>query len=320
MSPLTLGSLFSGYGGLDLGIRAAFGDVQPLWHSEINSNAATVLHHHWPDIPNLGDITQIKWRKVPPVDILAGGFPCQDLSTAGKRRGFDDGTRSALWTYYAKAIKKLRPRLVVIENVKGLLNASAHLRALGDIHPDMATDRPPTAIEAVLADLAELGYHARWLCLEASEAGAPHRRARVFIAATPADSYREFHVRPVPNPVAGAQAPLPGGGEESALDALERHGIGPGRWPGRFRSALERWEKVIGRPAPYPVDHDGERDRLSLDMIEWMMGLPRGHVTAVPDLSRTAQIALLGNGVVPQQAHLALAELCDDEAWIGSDA
>ncbi len=203
--PLKVGSLFSGYGGLDLAVEHVFG-ARTIWFSEINEPVARVFSHHWPDAPNLGDITVVDWRTVEPVDILCGGFPCQDVSTVGKMAGLAPGTRSGLWANMADAIDQLRPEWVVIENVRGLLSASA-IRATPDdatpqgderATPDPATlrhlepdlwglgdqpARPLRALGAVLGDLADLGYDTRWLGLPASLIGAPHPRFRIFILA-----------------------------------------------------------------------------------------------------------------------------------------
>lgn len=180
-----IGSLFSGAGGLDMAVEAVFGG-HTIWHSEIDPSASKVLAHRWPGIPNLGDISQIDWNTVPPVDILCGGFPCTDVSAAGKRAGMH-GTRSGLWSHMAEAIDVLRPKFVVIENVRGLLNADANR----PVEPDQdgvgnGSDRPVLrAIGAVLGDLADIGtYDARWVTLAAADVGAPHRRERVFIVAT----------------------------------------------------------------------------------------------------------------------------------------
>lgn len=109
-APPRVGSLFSGYGGLDLAVEHAF-HAQTIWFSEI-SPVQRVFAHHWPDAPNLGDITTINWDQVPPVDILCGGFPCQDVSTVGKMAGLAPGTRSGLWSHMADAIDHLRPEYV----------------------------------------------------------------------------------------------------------------------------------------------------------------------------------------------------------------
>lgn len=129
---LRVGSLFSGYGGLDLAVEHVF-NAETIWFSEINQPVARVFAHHWPDAPNLGDITTINWDDVPPVDVLCGGFPCQDVSTVGKRAGLAPGTRSGLWSHMAEAIEALQPRYVVIENVRGLLSSPAVRTPLKDI-------------------------------------------------------------------------------------------------------------------------------------------------------------------------------------------
>ncbi|MFC5995308.1 DNA cytosine methyltransferase [Pseudonocardia hispaniensis] len=204
-SRLRIGSLFSGYGGLDLAVEHVF-NARTAWFSELNEPVARVFSRHWPDAPNLGDITAIDWRQVEPVDILIGGFPCQDVSTVGKRAGIAPGTRSGLWAHMAAAIDALQPEWVVIENVRGLLSSPA-TRPLpeGDDHdqrnpsdatPDDATlrsmepdpwhlgdnaARPLRALGAVLGDLADLRLDARWIGLPASLVGAPHHRLRIFI-------------------------------------------------------------------------------------------------------------------------------------------
>ena len=122
---LRIGSLFSGYGGLDLAVEHVF-NAKTVWFSELNEPVARVFARPWPDAPNLGDITTIDWRQVEPVDILIGGFPCQDVSTAGARRGMKPGTRSGLWASMSDAIQILKPDLVVWENVRGVLSAEAH--------------------------------------------------------------------------------------------------------------------------------------------------------------------------------------------------
>lgn len=124
------GSLFSGYAGLDMGVQAVLGG-ETAWFCEVEKAPTAILAHHWPDVPNLGDITTVDWSGVEPVDVLTGGFPCQDVSHAGKRRGLKPGTRSGLWAHMAYAIDKLRPALVVAENVRGLLSAEAG----GDLEP-----------------------------------------------------------------------------------------------------------------------------------------------------------------------------------------
>lgn len=187
---MRIGSLFSGYGGLDIGTTAAIPGSSVAWHAEIDKHAAAILHHHWPDIPNHGDITKVDWDTVEPVDILTGGFPCQDVSTAGKRAGIKAGTRSGLWTIMAEAVDHLKPDLVIIENVRGLLSAeaSSNVEPCPHCMGDDSGGPVLRALGAVLGDLADLGYDARWGTFRASDVGACHRRERVFIVAHPADT------------------------------------------------------------------------------------------------------------------------------------
>ncbi|QUE26246.1 DNA methylase [Mycobacterium phage Akhila] len=186
---MKLGSLFSGAGGLDIAVEQFFG-ARTVWHCELNPAASKVLAHRWPGVPNLGDITAVDWSEVEPVDILAGGFPCQDVSAAGRRAGIAEGTRSGLWALFAEVINQLRPGVVVIENVRGLLSARAY-RAMESAESTVGdgADGPVLrALGAILGDLADLGYDAQWITLAASDVGAPHRRERVFILATPVAS------------------------------------------------------------------------------------------------------------------------------------
>lgn len=191
-----IGSLFSGYGGLDLGVQSVLGGTL-LWHAEIDPDASRVLAEHWPDVPNLGDISTVDWSLVDPVDVLTGGFPCQDVSSAGKRAGLRPGTRSGLWSQMAYAVSVLRPRLVVAENVRGLLSAPA----ASDVEPcpwclGDDTDHALRALGAVLGDLADLGYRTAWCGLRASDVGAPHARFRVFVAAADTDRPRPQRTEP----------------------------------------------------------------------------------------------------------------------------
>lgn len=177
-----IGSLFSGYGGLEMGIMSVL-DAEVIWHCEFDAAPSKILAKHNPTIPNFGDVTAVDWATVEPVDILCGGFPCQDVSLAGKRAGLKEGTRSGLWSHFALAIEQLRPRMVVIENVRGLLSADA----FSDVEycawcmGETDSQHNLRALGAVLGSLADLGYDAEWVSVRASDAGAPHRRERVFI-------------------------------------------------------------------------------------------------------------------------------------------
>jgi len=222
-----IGSLFTGVGGLDMAVEAVTGG-RVAWHSEVDPAASKVLATHYPDIPNRGDITAIDWDAVEPVDILCGGFPCQDVSIAGSKRGLDEGTRSGLWAHFALAINRLQPSLVIIENVRGLLSTKAIQPPEETDGTDSSVEQPKshvgerksgrpvlTAFGAVLGTLADSGYDACWRVIAASDVGAPHPRQRIFILAWRRDAtvnaYREelqrrgiaahFGVGPLPQPL-----------------------------------------------------------------------------------------------------------------------
>lgn len=142
-------SLCSGIGGLDLAVESVF-DCRLAWHSEYASEPASIHERHWPGVPNIGDLTQAEWGHVQNVELLCAGYPCQPFSHAGARRGEEDERH--LWPYIAEAVRVLRPRWVVLENVAGHLS-------LG--------------FGTVLGDLAEAGYDAEWCCVRASDVGAP---------------------------------------------------------------------------------------------------------------------------------------------------
>lgn len=199
MTAPSIGSLFSGAGALcELAVAPLLGG-RVVWHCEYEppskknpkpaQAAARVLAHRFPDTPNLGDITAVDWASVEPVEVLAGGFPCTDVSTAGQGAGLRPDTRSGLWSHMAYAISVLRPRLVVIENVRGLASSPAH----SDVEPCSwclgdEPSEPLRALGAVLGDLADLGYDAAWCGLRASDVGACHNRFRFVILAAPADT------------------------------------------------------------------------------------------------------------------------------------
>lgn len=169
MRKLTVGSLFSGVGGMDLGLERAGMDVR--WQCEIDRGASRILVERWPGAPNLGDITKVDFRDVPPIDVLAGGFMCTDLSVLGYQKGIEGETRSGItWRGMVRAIRTLRPRYVLVENVSALLTGGD-----GDW------------FATVLRELAESGYDAEWDCIPATAVGAPHIRDRVFVVAYPAD-------------------------------------------------------------------------------------------------------------------------------------
>lgn len=296
-------SLCTGYGGLELALGHP-----PTWVAEYDKYASTVIAKNWPGVPNLGDITTIDWERFDPVDVLTAGYPCQPFSLAGRRKGSSDVRH--LWPHIVGAIRLLRPGLVLLENVSGHLT-------LG--------------FGAVIGDLATLGYDARWVCVRASDVGAPHQRLRLFIAAADA-SRGEFQRLGESGVLGSAEGEEHGEGRErqwdgdtvgdrgeEAADADEprlegpqpagRRDMSPGSgesyW-GPYEPAIRRWESVLRRVAPEPTDEQG---RLNPVLVEWMMGLPEGWVTDTPSLSRSQQLKILGNGVVPQQAREAFRQL-----------
>ena len=159
---MKVGSLFSGIGGIDLGLERA--GMKIVWQVEKDPYCQKVLKKHWPTVPCYGDIKEIDFRTLPAVDLICGGFPCQPVSCAGKRQG--DKDERWLWPEFYRAICEARPRWVLVENVPGLLSADDG-RLFGGI----------------LGDLARCGYDAEWDLLPAAAFGAPHLRYRVFLAA-----------------------------------------------------------------------------------------------------------------------------------------
>ena len=206
---LTIGSLFSGFLGLDRAVESAF-NAETVWVSDIDKGACKVLAHRAPHCPNLGDITAVDWAQVQPVDIITGGSPCQDISGAGRRAGMVEGTRSNLWVEMREAIAVLEPAFVVWENVRGAYTTPAASamesdpRLLGDHDAGKPVLR---ALGRVLGDLAALGFDAEWHGLRAADVGAPHGRFRVFVLAShPERSTRHEWRQPSPSEAQSGRA------------------------------------------------------------------------------------------------------------------
>jgi DNA (cytosine-5)-methyltransferase 1 len=293
------GSLFSGIGGLELGLERAGMTIR--WQSEIDPYCCRVLAKHWPHVPNLGDVKTIDWKAVEPVDLICGGYPCQPFSLAGVRRGESDPRH--LWPWFRDALRVLRPRFALLENVPGHLG-------LG--------------FDAVLGDLASLGYDTEWDCIPAAAVGAPHLRYRVFVVA-----YAAGDTRRVGNGNGAADDAYANGEGEpgESVDAVTRPRLmvpdarsdqlreqpvavtgcsgatvarddGPdGHVADAFGSRLEVLERE-------PGDDGGQRPAAERD------GDRRGWWAVEPDVDRVAhgvphrveRLRALGNAVVPQVA------------------
>jgi DNA (cytosine-5)-methyltransferase 1 len=285
---MKIGSLCTGYGGLDMAVEAYF-DAETSWVSEIDKSAINVINARI-NRPNLGDLKLINWDEVEPIHILTAGYPCQPFSHAGLRKGTDDERH--LWPYIKQAISVLRPHYVILENVRGHLS-------LG--------------FKEVLADLTSIGYDVTWRVVRASDVGAPHQRARLFIIAYPID-----HRCTQRNSI----------GSKQTLSQSEDHGrltnpdSDPCTQSRRAHTCICRTPIEILNRADRKIDRfSREMDRqrvpdtldqgkLNARFVEYMMGLPQGWVTDC-GLTRTQQLKILGNGVVPQQAFHAISLIMD---------
>lgn len=329
-------SLFAGIGGLDLGIEAAIPGAHVVAQVEIEPYCRGVLAKHWPDADRSVHDVRLAHRlyatpagevftagALPSVDLVCGGFPCQDLSTAGRGAGLD-GERSGLWWQVYRLVRDLRPRYLVLENVAALV-----VRGL----------------DVVLGALAELGYDAEWAVFSASDVGAPHRRRRVAIIAYLPDADGAEREQPQPvgrggraavarvDGAAGSVADADARGREGlatrgAGTGLEPRGDADGRGAGSEDVAdagearRDRHELPSGRGAAHavsgvgpagfrlrPWDGGPAEPRLGgavdglparLDAAPWEAGVPRAAPSAP---TTTPRLAACGNAVVPQWAY-----------------
>jgi len=308
---MKIGSLCTGYGGLDLAVEAYF-NGKTVWCAEIDKAASKVIQERL-EVPNLGDLKTINWSNVESIDILTAGYPCQPFSHAGERKGLQDERH--LFPYIAQAISTLRPRFVILENVRGHLS-------LG--------------LKEVLSILATIGYDAKWQIVRASDVGAPHQRARLFIIAYPNSLNRRISLPDVeitnsndhrcdPWFTCRFEEKVPrteGDGfitnsngdthEESrrTTSCLHSKSYGLSNWKDKGQTRNEhRFSREMDRQS---VPDTLDQGKLNPVFVEYMMGLPKGWITDL-NLSRTEQLKMLGNGVVPQQAFRALELLCEND-------
>ena len=284
---LKIGSLCTGYGGLDMAVEAFF-DAETVWCAEFDKQASKLIEQRF-NIPNYGDIKAIDWASLEPVDILTAGYPCQPFSHAGYRKGTEDERH--IFPYILEAISILRPQWVILENVRGHLS-------LG--------------LKEVLEGLTKIGYDAQWTIIRASDVGAPHQRARLFIIAYPIDSRcQQGNTRRSEETISqfednGRVTNSNSNGNtksrrtivclQSASQRLRGWQNKRQAW-NEYRFSLEMDRQTV----PDTLD----QGRLNPVFVEYMMGLPTGWVTDM-DLSRAHKLKMLGNGVVPQQAYRAL--------------
>jgi len=274
MTQLTFGSLFAGIGGFDLGFERC--GMECKWQVEINDYAQKVLAKHWPAVHRERDIRECSARNLDWVDVIAGGFPCQDISYAGLGAGLD-GERSGLFFEAIRLVSELQPRAVVLENVAALLTRG---------------------LDRVLGTLAEIGYDAEWHCIPAAYVGAPHIRDRVFVIAihsNPENSYaRQPHKRNAKR--SGANSP-------QKRQRLRNQPSGLG-------SIVADSNKHI--PCQERLQRSGELLRIGGDTQEDFRRGLASNWAIEPDVGRVAhgipnrvdRLRGLGNAVVPQVAEL----------------
>lgn len=264
---MTFGSLFAGIGGFDLGFERA--GMRCVWQVEIDPYCRRVLAKHWPNVRRHDDVRTWPTDDAERPDVICGGFPCQDISSAGDRAGIE-GERSGLWTEFARIVRVLRPAYVVVENVPGLLV------------PIIRDGRriAPAPIGRVLGDLAAGGNDAEWDCIPASAVGADHQRDRVFIVAYPRGIRLEgsIHGRDCNQASSGFQSRRTVAGRSSSTATLQNsnsRAVQPRRirWGTAQTSSAGWWsaEPSVGRVA-----------------------------NGIPD--RLDRLSALGNAVVPQVA------------------
>lgn len=351
---IRIGSLFTGIAGLDRGVEQALAQLGQAsrveWQAEKDPYARAVLAKHYPTVRRYEDVRDVD-AHAPPVDLICGGFPCQDLSLAGKREGIT-GARSGLWSEFERCIRVLRPSLVLVENVPELAAYLGH----------------------VLGPLAELGFDAEWGLFSAAEVGAPHRRERMFILAYA----RGYRFPDAQQPLAGFGEPATGsrndggaenvpnadgvrlaGGVAAEVAAIARHVLADADSErreacrhegdsddGAVRVGAERPRHIQtpplpggsarGRSSAHVGDAKGQRrdaargdageerrPPTSDDAGRWWSAEPNvgrvvdGLSSRLDARRRRARLRGLGNGVVAEQAALAFVTLAQRAGLVG---
>lgn len=278
---LTGGSLYSGIGGIDLGFERA--GIKTIWQCENNSFCRKVLEKHWPDVPKYRDVNTLRKKAPPAVDVLYGGFPCQPVSNAGRRKGKADPRW--LWPAFADLIDALRPRYVVAENVRGLCSKG---------------------IDEVLSDLSCLRYDAEWQIISAAAIGAPHLRERIFIVAYPEGVGQRPGLRQDESPALGRRRSRNG-----------RRSSREGQATGDVRNANGARSQGRGRL----IESAGEGSAAETDLQPRIFTRrPGARWEPEPGLGRMAprlpggvdRLTALGNAVVPQVAGYVGSLIVDD--------
>ena len=256
-----------------MAVEAYFG-AKTIWVAEFDKYASQIIDLRW-ELPNYGDITKINWGELDPIDILTAGYQCQPFSNAGQRKGEND--KRHIWPHIKKAISELRPRIVILENVRGHLT-------LG--------------FKEVLQELTEIGYDATWTIIRASDVGAPHRRERIFVIAYP-ESGGTRELSTITEQILEHRNSI-----TASIDTSNEFISHDRQMQDLGRRFIARRDMHL-QDLPNPLDRDG---KLNAKFVEYMMGLPSGWVTD-SGLSRPQQLKILGNGVVPQQAYAAIHRL-----------
>mgnify|MGYP003770841657 CR=1 FL=1 len=301
--------LFSGIGGFALGAYWAGLRFDGHYFSEVDNYAIRVYQQRFPDAIGLGDIRKIRGQDLPKGDwITCGGFPCQDISVAGKGVGLA-GERSGLWFEYARLIGEIQPQYAIMENVGAL-----SFRGL----------------DAVLGSLAEIGYDAEWCDIRASDIGAPHRRERLWIVAYPNGSRLEKHgLFKSDLSIGSGETRTSNKPEESENDVGYPHSVRMERQGAKFQTArtgrtgkdvadtsskrLEGWEKAVQLEKGWHSDTGYDRKKIgsSWRNSQWDSEPDVGRVAnGVP--SRVDRLKCLGNSIVPQIAELIFEQAVFD--------